>query len=193
MTLPLRFGHQATHYELLGLPTTASPKEIKKRFKQMSKLYHPDIVSLKPEFQKLSEQDQQTNHDNYIRLVESYEVLLDEQKRRSYDQKLNQKSVVATGYTESYKKRGYTRNSGGMYTRTRVYYGHHYDPTVRSRFHGMPNGTGKYDVPHFDYDSHLQRQLKQEERLVEKKMQYFGDELLTHRRFQYVYKQVRKK
>ena len=37
-----------THYDLLGVRPTASPQQIRRAFRDLSKLYHPDTTELPP-------------------------------------------------------------------------------------------------------------------------------------------------
>ncbi|KAL1005738.1 hypothetical protein UPYG_G00063350 [Umbra pygmaea] len=61
-------------YEVLGVPRTASQKEIKKAYYQMAKKYHPDT----------NQEDPQAK-EKFAKLAEAYEVLSDEVKRKQYD------------------------------------------------------------------------------------------------------------
>jgi hypothetical protein len=65
-------------YALLGLPSTATPQELRQAFRSLSKLYHPDTTTLPlPEAQ-----------DQFRRLQEAYLVLGDPQRRSAYDSQL---------------------------------------------------------------------------------------------------------
>ncbi|XP_028310858.1 dnaJ heat shock protein family (Hsp40) member A3a isoform X2 [Gouania willdenowi] len=61
-------------YEVLGVPRTATQKEIKKAYYQMAKKYHPDT----------NKEDPQAK-EKFAQLAEAYEVLSDEVKRKQYD------------------------------------------------------------------------------------------------------------
>uniref|UniRef100_A0A674BL26 DnaJ heat shock protein family (Hsp40) member A3b n=1 Tax=Salmo trutta TaxID=8032 RepID=A0A674BL26_SALTR len=61
-------------YDVLGVPRTASQKEIKKAYYQMAKKYHPD-----------TNQDDPQAKEKFAKLAEAYEVLSDEVKRKQYD------------------------------------------------------------------------------------------------------------
>eukprot|EP01038_Epipyxis_sp_PR26KG_P006430 gene6430-8848_t len=62
------------YYEVLGVPKQASKDEIKKKFRELAKKYHPDLnkndKSAEKKFQEVSE---------------AYEVLEDDSKRQKYD------------------------------------------------------------------------------------------------------------
>ncbi|KAM6972415.1 dnaJ homolog subfamily A member 3, mitochondrial-like [Aplochiton taeniatus] len=61
-------------YDVLGVPRTATQKEIKKAYYQMAKKYHPD-----------TNQDDPQAKEKFAKLAEAYEVLSDEVKRKQYD------------------------------------------------------------------------------------------------------------
>ncbi|KAK0155292.1 DnaJ subfamily A member 3, mitochondrial [Merluccius polli] len=62
------------YYQVLGVPRTASQKEIKKSYYQMAKKYHPD-----------TNKDDPQAKEKFAQLAEAYEVLSDEGKRNQYD------------------------------------------------------------------------------------------------------------
>ncbi|XP_078519250.1 dnaJ homolog subfamily A member 3, mitochondrial isoform X2 [Lissotriton helveticus] len=61
-------------YQVLGVPRTASQKEIKKAYYQLAKKYHPD-----------TNKDDPQSKEKFSQLAEAYEVLSDEVKRKQYD------------------------------------------------------------------------------------------------------------
>lgn len=60
------------HYEILGVPKTATTDEIKRAYKRLALIYHPDKGSDGNMFQKISN---------------SYQILIDPVKRKEYDNK----------------------------------------------------------------------------------------------------------
>ena len=65
------------YYEVLGVPRTASPDEIRKAYRKLALKWHPDRH--KPETRKEAE-------ERFKRISEAYEVLSDPEKRKQYDQ-----------------------------------------------------------------------------------------------------------
>ncbi|CAF1466002.1 unnamed protein product, partial [Adineta ricciae] len=63
------------YYEVLGVPKTASAKEIKKAYYQLAKQYHPDTT----------DQKDAATTKKFQEVSEAYEVLSDESKRKNYD------------------------------------------------------------------------------------------------------------
>ncbi len=61
------------YYRTLGVPRTASDKEIKAAFRKLARQYHPDVNKSKEAEAKFKE------------VTEAYEVLGDPEKRRKYD------------------------------------------------------------------------------------------------------------
>lgn len=61
------------YYNVLGLESDASKEDIKKAYRKLSKLYHPDINK------------EASAVDKFKEISESYEVLSDEEKRTTYD------------------------------------------------------------------------------------------------------------
>jgi molecular chaperone DnaJ len=63
------------YYEVLGVPRTANPDEIKTAYRRLAREYHPDLNKGNP---KVAE-------EKFKELSEAYEVLADETKRKHYD------------------------------------------------------------------------------------------------------------
>ncbi|KAF2808051.1 mitochondrial protein import protein MAS5 [Mytilinidion resinicola] len=62
-------------YKLLGIEKIASEREIKKAYRRLSKQYHPD-----------KNPGDSSAHDKFVAVADAYEVLVDEEQRRIYDQ-----------------------------------------------------------------------------------------------------------
>lgn len=63
----------STHYDTLGVSTSASPEEIKAAYRRLARKYHPDVSK---------EADAEAK---FKQVGQAYEVLSDEKKRRHYD------------------------------------------------------------------------------------------------------------
>src|SRR5471030_2507246 len=78
------------YYESLGLPRTATPDEIKKSFRKLARLYHPDVAK-----------DKKKAEEKFKEINEAYEVLSDPANRKKYDelgQHWNQQGGPPPGY-----------------------------------------------------------------------------------------------
>ncbi len=63
------------YYEVLGVPRTASPEEIKKSYRRLAMEFHPD-----------RNQGDKVSEGKFKEVSEAYEILSDADKRRQYDQ-----------------------------------------------------------------------------------------------------------
>lgn len=63
------------YYQILGVPKTATDKEIKAAYRKLARQYHPDV-----------NQNDKTAEDKFKNVGEAYEVLSDTDKRAKYDQ-----------------------------------------------------------------------------------------------------------
>jgi len=70
--MPVKFKD---YYEILGIPRTATPDEIKKAFRNLARKYHPDVAKNKA-----------TGEEKFKEINEAYEVLGDPEKRKLYDE-----------------------------------------------------------------------------------------------------------
>jgi len=64
------------YYEVLGVPRTASPDEVKSAYRRLARQHHPDMNKDNP---KAAE-------EKFKELSEAYEVLVDPERRQRYDQ-----------------------------------------------------------------------------------------------------------
>ena len=70
---------QPTFYDILRIHPEATQAEIKEAYLKLSKEYHPDMN------QKVTKQDKELIHSQYVKINEAYSVLGKESQRRSYD------------------------------------------------------------------------------------------------------------
>ncbi|KAK5124453.1 hypothetical protein LTR85_001670 [Meristemomyces frigidus] len=73
--LPLLALCAEDFYALLGIEKDASDRQIKKAYRTLSKKYHPD-----------KNPDNDTAHQKFVEIAEAYEVLIDVDVRKIYDQ-----------------------------------------------------------------------------------------------------------
>ncbi|HEX2015030.1 MAG TPA: J domain-containing protein [Nitrososphaera sp.] len=62
------------YYEILGLGPDATQEEIKRSFRNLAMKYHPD-----------KNKNSEDSRQKFMKIVEAYEVLSDEQSRKNYD------------------------------------------------------------------------------------------------------------
>jgi DnaJ-class molecular chaperone len=87
MALPPH-GRPATtdYYDTLGLKPGASQDEIKKSFRTLALKHHPD-----------KNRNSEESKQKFMKIVEAYEVLSDEQSRRKYDNNNNSNGAAQEG------------------------------------------------------------------------------------------------
>lgn len=66
------------HYELLGVKPTASAQDIRRAYRELSKLYHPDTTELSSAI----------STQKFQALNEAYGILSNPEQRLTYDQKI---------------------------------------------------------------------------------------------------------
>lgn len=100
----------STHYALLGITPTATSEEIKKAFRKQSLKYHPDR---NPGATKWAQ-------EQFVRLSEAYETLMDPEEREAYDARLREKTSAGKSRRQSYYKGQYSQSRA----KTLYYTGH---------------------------------------------------------------------
>lgn len=68
---------QRNHYEVLGVPQSASTDEIKKKYRELARKFHPDVV-----------QDKILGQKVFSQINQAYHVLADPDRRASYNNSL---------------------------------------------------------------------------------------------------------
>ena len=63
------------YYEVLGVPRTASQDDVRKAFRKLARIHHPDVAK-----------DKKTAEAKFKEINEAYEVLGDPENRRKYDE-----------------------------------------------------------------------------------------------------------
>lgn len=184
-----RLATKRTHYQTLDLAPGASPKEIKLQFKRLSKKHHPDVNA------HLDAEAREANNTKYVEMVLAYDVLKHPKKKRDYDASLAGAGAARNGsgaspqatlsyrrspefekyygearYHSRTKASGSYTSRGYNYTRHRVHNAYSGElPRDGTRFSGMhTNRLDRFDVPHFDYNHHLLKHLKFEQRILER-------------------------
>lgn len=69
------------YYKILGIPKSATDKEIHRAYRKLAKEYHPDKLRSK----NLSEKEKAEASERFRNINEAKEILLDSEKRAAYD------------------------------------------------------------------------------------------------------------
>ena len=178
----LSSSDKRSHYDILGVSIQASHGEIKAKYYELSKKFHPDRNRSRPT------EDRRAAAKKYTRIKEAYEVLGHKEKRTAFDSELSERNGGSPVWSTHRNARsnehyyGHTKYSGTQHqasslhrrpsSRAQAYYSYKHqayaNTTKRSaQSHSATNGdplhpraqTGSnYDVPHFDFDKHYHQQ-----------------------------------
>lgn len=77
---------QRNYYEVLGLPRTASQQDVKKKYHELARQFHPDRAQDKELAQRL-----------FVQINQAYQTLIDPEKRARYDNGLLTTNAAAPG------------------------------------------------------------------------------------------------
>ena len=166
-------SHSATPspYEIFALPHHATPKDIKSRYFQLVKQYHPD------------HSPHPNSTDRFRKVVEAYKILSHPSKRADYDAQHPSSSSPHRPRPSEFRQpwsgsrlsrrktdpKGPPPSGGWSFGRTTRGTGH-----LNSQF---PQGQGgDADNAHFNYERHYRRNFEQEMK-IKRRM----DELAAHR------------
>ncbi|ANB13208.1 Chaperone protein dnaJ [Sugiyamaella lignohabitans] len=189
-------GVGGTHYEVLGVARTATDRQIKKRFFELSKKYHPDKT------RTLQEEDKVHSNRKFQKIKEAYDTLSNKALRTSYDHSLGSGSAGSSGSNPYYNTGpGDARrpSSGQTHVRRRKVYNYdrpyanpqdpnsgrtssssssssHPDHPLNPGFHRTGSN---HDVPHFDFDKHFKQQQGYEQHRL-KRVQERAAEIHSH-------------
>ncbi|KAK9448662.1 uncharacterized protein V1518DRAFT_374365 [Limtongia smithiae] len=120
------------YYALLQLPNiTCTPEEIKKAYKKLALLYHPDKNQNSPEYA-----------EKFKALVEANDILSDPTKRSTYDYLRRQAATVAAAASAKYNYSSYARYNtpaspapyAGGYTYTSGHGSYGWPPSQREKY-----------------------------------------------------------
>lgn len=179
----LSSSNKTSHYDVLGLTPAANSADIKMRYFELAKLYHPDTNRIK------SPEERHKAQKQYSRIKEAYEVLGNKKSRKLFDSELQKNNGSSTSIfqagknartTQHNKYYGQAKYSGSHHaassfhrkSRAQTYY--HYNkhheyssPDVNKKNDTNPLNFGyksgsNYDVPHFDFDKHYKQQRSYE-------------------------------
>ena len=114
------------YYSILGVSREASPEEIKKAFRKLARLYHPDMA-----------QEKTGAEEKFKEINEAHEVLSDPGKRKKYDQLGGQAGVGGAPFAE--------RDHGGMAEGREFHFG---GTGFSDFFEHYFSGATRYGFPH---------------------------------------------
>ena len=111
------------HYAVLGVHKAASAKEIKSKYRELTKKYHPD---------KAPEDRKAEYSETMAKINEAYDVLIDDQKRREYDQNQQMKRRGGGGNSSFFDffREDFLDNSGFFGRNNNAGRGQHSNRTV---------------------------------------------------------------
>ena len=70
-----------TYYDILNVTMGASDEEVKKKYRKLALIYHPD----KYRFQNVSADSDNDGTEMFLKIQQAYEILSDPERRKQYD------------------------------------------------------------------------------------------------------------
>lgn len=99
--------YSLNHYQILGVPPTASAMEIKQAWKGLVLRYHPD---------KVAEAERDGAQEHFIQISTAYEALSDPQKRSQYDYERQQTTFSRPYHRPQYHQHRRRRQSSSSFS-----------------------------------------------------------------------------
>jgi curved DNA-binding protein CbpA len=163
-----------SHYDVLGVSKTASLEEIKKAFRALAKIKHPDVLSRKNP--NASEHDKQKVTNDFKPINEAYETLADNNKRNAYDEQQNPKPVDS----ESAQYASGAAPAGGQWNPPQSSYerynaGYDDDDDDDDEANWYQSDTHYQQPPHADYNSYEYQTKNKEEQQRQADQKRFDD------------------
>lgn len=90
-------------YKILGVSSSATKDEIKKRYREFAKKFHPD------RFATASESEKKRAEESFREINEAYSILSDDLKRKEYDERIKNRRE---GFEKTNKTRKNSNSSG---------------------------------------------------------------------------------
>ncbi|RPA90064.1 DnaJ-domain-containing protein [Choiromyces venosus 120613-1] len=172
----IRLADEATHYETLGVPHSATKAEIKRRFYELSKKHHPDLNRHDPHAPK-----------RFVRISSAYAILGNPENKEKYDREIRRRvgGNAARGPSSAGGSPVGARPARGLSKRRTHFHGpppSFYRNGGWATFKGSHNGPkpntaggngaaagfskDSYmdDVPHFNFDLKYRQHRMQEQR-----------------------------
>ena len=98
------------YYTILGVPSNATTNQIRDRFLQLAREQHPD---------RYIAEEKDEAEAQFQRVTQAYNVLVDPERRRQYDQELSQRTTRAATAVSGQAARVYIRRGVEAYKKKR--------------------------------------------------------------------------